>query len=847
MELNQIINLDWNYYAHKSEDKNRKKETLSEHTNLCIKYRDKIIKAKSLDGILNNFIHFYMGNASEKAVEFAYAAILSVIDFHDTGKINPAFQRNRMDNPLNCPDFICLSGSHHSLFSAVIYLDWFYSFLDKQKVSLKEKGKLKALLYLNSYIISKHHSDLDSMGEYYKSFAEGGAAAIIVDFFNQSKQDTKQSLYRGPFFFRDEQAGKFSELSKIWNEVSRKLTRSQRVVMYGYSRLLYSLLVSSDYYATSEYMNGIEIEDFGTIDEKEDLINAYSEYELVKNIRNYEKSGTVSGNSDINRLRMDLFLEAERSWRKQKEEFIYFLEAPTGSGKSNTAVNISLQMLKEGMDDIIYVYPFNTLVEQNKKTLSEMLDGKEELLSKVTVLNSITPIPIDKAAKEQEMKEEDSGNYYRTALLDRQFLNYPFILTTHISFFETLFGCERESVFGFLHLANSVIVMDEIQSYKNTIWSEIIIFLKEMAKLLHMKIIIMSATLPDLDFLTQEESSVVRLIKEREKYFSDPLFKDRVTVSYELLEEKIKLEELAEHILNQDYKSKKIVVEFIKKDSAYTFYEMLCEKADVCAELITGDDNQADRSIRLKHISSSETGMILAATQVIEAGVDIDMDIGYKDISKLDSEEQFMGRINRSCKRSGTVYFFDMDSAEKIYRGDIRINSEFTLKNNEMRGILKQKNFKEYYNPVLKVLKQQWNDSCDENSLDEFFDNEVRYLNFQKIENRLKLIEEKDDKISVFLARTITLEDGSIVDGQECWQQYKELLTCQDMDYSEKKVKLSNVKSKLNYFIYEISKKTDFIYHDRVGEIYCIFDGDCYFENGKLKRELFEQKSDFIS
>mgnify|MGYP000169888704 CR=1 FL=1 len=49
--------------------------------------------------------------------------------------------------------------------------------------------------------------------------------------------------------------------------------------------------------------------------------------------------------------------------------------------------------------------------------------------------------------------------------------------------------------------------------------------------------------------------------------------------------------------------------------------------------------------------------MILVATQVIEAGVDIDMDIGFKDISRLDSEEQFMGRINRSGKKDGVVYF----------------------------------------------------------------------------------------------------------------------------------------------------------------------------------------------
>ena len=46
------------------------------------------------------------------------------------------------------------------------------------------------------------------------------------------------------------------------------------------------------------------------------------------------------------------------------------------------------------------------------------------------------------------------------------------------------------------------------------------------------------------------------------------------------------------------------------------------------------------------------------ATQVVEAGIDIDMDIGYKDISKLDSEEQFIGRINRNFKRKGVVLFF---------------------------------------------------------------------------------------------------------------------------------------------------------------------------------------------
>lgn len=65
---------------------------------------------------------------------------------------------------------------------------------------------------------------------------------------------------------------------------------------------------------------------------------------------------------------------------------------------------------------------------------------------------------------------------------------------------------------------------------------------------------------------------------------------------------------------------------------------------------MTGDSCILDRK-RIIRQTKEMKSVILIATQVIEAGVDIDMDIGYKDISRLDSEEQFMGRINRSGKK----------------------------------------------------------------------------------------------------------------------------------------------------------------------------------------------------
>jgi CRISPR-associated endonuclease/helicase Cas3 len=59
------------------------------------------------------------------------------------------------------------------------------------------------------------------------------------------------------------------------------------------------------------------------------------------------------------------------------------------------------------------------------------------------------------------------------------------------------------------------------------------------------------------------------------------------------------------------------------------------------------------------------------------------------------------------------------------------------------------------------------------------------------------------------------------------------------MDYAEKQIKLSAVRSEMNNFIYEIYKNENFTYNDRVGELYYIEEGEKYFDDGKLNKERF--------
>lgn len=125
---------------------------------------------------------------------------------------------------------------------------------------------------------------------------------------------------------------------------------------------------------------------------------------------------------------------------------------------------------------------------------------------------------------------------------------------------------KKEDIFGFYQLTDSVIVLDEIQSYRNYIWTEIITMLKYCASLMGMKIIIMSATLPNLEVLTDEKNQVVHLMQNRNLYFEHPIFKNRVKISYELLEDdKITYEKLLQHIIENKEKQQKYWLNLSKK------------------------------------------------------------------------------------------------------------------------------------------------------------------------------------------------------------------------------------------------------------------------------------------
>lgn len=773
-------------------------ETLIAHSDLTLAYYQKIVASKNLGQMIDTLIQ----KLDSEHFLFIKELFESSVYLHDLGKTNPYFQAKKMSNPLFEKYRNETHSSDHSLLSSEKFIAYYLSKIS-QFTDRVTREKLKFILYSFSYHQAKHHGALGIFEEY-------------------RKDETNPKSY-------------MTHLDKL---------NIPNFEFYILNKLLFSLLVSSDYYATTEYMAKFPIDDFGLFsnDDKKRLREKFDSY-----------IATFQNPTGINKLRNEMFEEAEINLLQNLDKNIFYLEAPTGSGKTITSINLALQLLntKPELNKLFYIFPFNTLVEQTKNVFDEIFGDT----LKIEIINSITPINID------EKSQEDEESEYTKSYINRLFFHSPAIITTHVSLFNILFGTSKEDNFPLWQLANSVIILDEIQSYNNHLWWYMVEFFDKYAQALNIKIIIMSATLPKLDFFLENKSNFVDLIRpeRRKDFFEDTLFKDRVEVDFSLLNEKMSFERLGE-ILEVQPKNKKILFEFIKKQSARKFYTRIKEQFENVYEL-SGDDNKAYRQFVINE-SKKDGSIIIVATQVIEAGVDIDMDLGFKDISTLDSEEQFMGRINRSCKKKGSkVYFFDMDDVEKIYRDDNRLG--FDLKQEKYRDILKNKEFGKYYKEVLEKI--QIKGFRYNNGLLTNYDNFaelLKKLNYKEISKTMTLINSQNFTLYFPFLIDISqykgvkefdkanleekyLSDGRL-DGQKVWDGF--LALNEIKSFTQKEFQKSKINSLMQFFTFSLIKfneKQTLPYYDyEFGGYFFIQHYEDFIIDGKFDRAAYLAKKE---
>ena len=350
-----------------------------------------------------------------------------------------------------------------------------------------------------------------------------------------------------------------------------------------------------------------------------------------------------------------------------------------------------------------------------------------------------------------------------------------------------------------------------------------------MSESFNMKIIIMSATLPKMDELIDNKKEIPTLIENRNYYFD--YFKQRVVCNYSMLKdknEKNTSEEVFDKINDVIQSGKtRIIIECLTVNKVEEFYEELKKYKQQGFKVykITGNTNNETRNDAITKIQEKNNKkytndkIILIGNQAIEAGIDIDMQVGFKDISMLDADEQFIGRIERNFNNTGKVYFFHMDNRNFIYKGDYRIS--LSLLDKKWREIFDKKEFNLYYKTIYKNLlnneKENYKNFCDS----------LKNLKFKSIADTMQLI---NNKTYSFIFLTQYKGCKSAIELIDEW----DILEKQNLGYAETMIKKRKIKKEMDKYIYNINAykidEKDILLNKKMG-MYLVEDCENYFDN----------------
>ncbi|MDZ4124561.1 MAG: CRISPR-associated endonuclease Cas3'', partial [Hydrogenophaga sp.] len=129
---------------------------------------------------------------------------------------------------------------------------------------------------------------------------------------------------------------------------------------------------------------------------------------------------------------------------------IYSLTVPTGGGKTLASLRFALHHAKKhGLDRIIYVIPFTSIIDQNAEVVRRILEPSGVKAGTV-VLEHHSNLTPDKQSWRSKMVSEN--------------WDAPVVYTTTVQLLETLFGSGTRGARRLHQLAKSVLIFDEVQS-----------------------------------------------------------------------------------------------------------------------------------------------------------------------------------------------------------------------------------------------------------------------------------------------------------------------------------------------------------------------------------------------
>lgn len=642
--------------------------------------------------------------------------------FHDIGKYTSYFQKYIRDKRKSV-------NSEHAHISAL------YIYIVLKDIIQVDKEQDREIILLLSYLCARfHHSSL------------------TIDIAHSDKAKERkmwrniQIKWENLLRYKFEIAGDLNELINIEINLEKlrdietiikngnvartardfrngKIKKSQWFFLFTY---IFSLLIDTD------KMDSASI--------KTEEIKAISPNKVQEYLSTKPKSHNLVKKRE--KARKTILYSMNKLTDKEIQETKFFtLTAPTGIGKTLSSLQVALVLQErianiEGyIPRIITAIPFINIIEQNKLEYENVIgtDGRIVVHHRLNDFSKSKSagenIPIDKKLMEVESWEGD------------------FILTTFVQLFQSIFTGKNRSLKKIHKLAGSIVILDEAQAIPENYMPVVGAILIELSKYLGTRFILMTATQPKIiDFgnliIKASNLKVATLLPDYKNYFRD-LTRTKLVP---MLEEGLDLDGFIDLFFEKWNKAESalVVVNTIKR-SIEVFDEIKKQlgkkNIGVPINYLSTNITPCERRELIKKIQEQlkDNPVILISTQTIEAGVDLDFDMGFRDFAPLDSIIQTAGRVNREGKKENyrPVYIFKiMRDTDYIYDLMLRSDTlELLLAEDEIYEEEYEKLADKYYSEAL-------NRGISDDSL-ELWQEGILKLNFDVIEE-FKLIDTND-------------------------------------------------------------------------------------------------------
>ena len=569
---------------------------------------------------------------------------------HDTGKAQPAFQRYILgESDQKAP---------HSGAGALL--------ATKLLPSLPKGHPLKRtrIAQLLAYAISGHHRGLYDYAELQNKLDD----IETKDRCKKAEGDLSELISEIQNWVKEHGARTEAYLRKLASRVEEE-EQAQALI-----RLLFSCLVDADFLDTEAFM------DEERKGRRHEATNGYAPLEVLRDRLTKHMEG-FSTEGKINEARR-AFLDRCRAHGRTCPKGYYSLFLPTGGGKTLSSMAWALETaLKHEAQRIIYVIPYTSIITQTAGIFREIF-GEENVLEH----HSDISFSGDEASQEAE-------RYERTRLLAENW-DAPIIVTTNVQFFESLFSHKVSRSRKVHSIANSVVVFDEVQMFPTEFLNPMLRLLEDIRWIYGTQLLFCSATLPPFD---KDHSSSFKKVNDFHQLSEDihpvvpedpELFKIFDRVIYHLEEKEYTTKKLAEELAQHD--SALCIVN--SRRDASRLYQALLEEGKEAQDVIHLSRNMCsahlkERIAEVRQRLKAGIPTLVISTQLIEAGVDIDLPIVYRAMSGLDSIVQAGGRCNREGKRTapGEVYVFSLSDGGKAFGAIARGQNatHFLLDNNK--------------------------------------------------------------------------------------------------------------------------------------------------------------------